>query len=93
MNINNLNLLPYAAFWGTLMITVLGLVFYRRLVASHEDDSLHLEGNVRGIQAALADKLEWIDRWGKMLTVVAMVYGVALAGVYLYQVWNNVPTY
>lgn len=89
----NINLLPYAFFWGALTITVLGLIFYRRLVSSHEDDSLHLEGNVRGTQAVLAHRLEWIDRWGKTLTVVAVLYGVALAGVYLFQVWNNVPTY
>jgi hypothetical protein len=42
---------------------------------------------------ALAHRLESIDRWGKTLTVVVAVYGVALAAIYLYQVWNNVPTY
>ena len=89
----NINLLPYAIFWGALTITVLGLVFYRRLVASHEDDSLHLEGNITVSQAALAHRLESIDRWGKMLTVVVLVYGLALACVYLYQVWNKVPQY
>jgi hypothetical protein len=89
----NINLQPYAIFWGALTITMLGLVFYRRLVASHEDDSLHLEGNIEGIQAALAHRLESIDRWGKTLTVAVMVYALALAGVYLYQVWNNVPMY
>jgi hypothetical protein len=89
----NINLLPYAIFWGALTITVLGVVFYRRLVASHEDDSLHLEGNVRESQAALARTLGSIDRWGKTLTVVVVVYGLALACVYLYQVWNNVPIY
>jgi hypothetical protein len=89
----NINLLPYAIFWGALTTTVLGMVFYRRLVARNEDDSLHLEGNIRGIQAALARRLESIDRWGKTLTVVVVVYALALACVYLYQVWNNVPQY
>jgi hypothetical protein len=37
--------------------------------------------------------LESIDRWGKTLTVVVVVYALALACVYLYQVWNNVPQY
>jgi hypothetical protein len=72
---------------------VLGMILYRRLVASGEDDFLHLEGNIRLSQAALAHKLESIDRWGKTLTVVVVLSGLALACVYLYQVWNRVPTY
>ena len=89
----NINLLPYIISWAALTMTVVGLVFYRRSVSSHEDDSLHLEGNLPGSQAALAHKLDLIDRWGKMLTVIVVVYGVAMAAVYLYQVWNDVPTY
>jgi hypothetical protein len=89
----NINLLPYAIFWGALTTAVLGMIFYRRLVARNEDDSLHLEGNIPASQAALAHRLESIDRWGKTLTVVVVVYALALAGIYLYQVWNNVPKY
>ena len=89
----NINLLPYAIFWAVLAIVVVFLIVYRKSVSSHEDDSLHLEGNMPREQTALAHKLALIDRWGKTLTVVAVVYGVALAAIYLYQVWNNVPTY
>jgi hypothetical protein len=42
---------------------------------------------------ALAHRLASIDKWGKTLTIVVAVYGVALAAIYLYQVWNAVPTY
>jgi hypothetical protein len=89
----NINLLPYAISWVTLTLTVLGLVLYRRLVSIHEDDSIHLTGNVGESQVALAHKLTLIDHWGKTLTVIVLVYGLALAGVYLYEVWKNVPTY
>jgi len=44
-------------------------------------------------QVALAHRLASIDRWGKTLTLIVAVYGVALAAVYLYQIWNTVPTY
>jgi hypothetical protein len=37
--------------------------------------------------------LALIDRWGKSLTVVVALYGVALLALYFYQVWTNVPTY
>ena len=89
----NINLLPYALFWGVLALVVVFLIIYRRSVTSREDDSIHLEGGIATEQVTLAHRLEMIDRWGKTLTVVAVVYGLALAGLYLYQIWNTVPTY
>jgi heme/copper-type cytochrome/quinol oxidase subunit 2 len=89
----NINLLPYAVFWGVMALVVLFLIIYRKSVSSREDDSIHLEGGAPTEQMALAHRLELIDRWGKTLTAIVAVYGLALAGLYLYQVWNNVPTY
>lgn len=89
----NVNLLPYAVFWGVLAIAVVFLIIYRKSVSSQEDDSIHLEGGAPAEQMALAHRLELIDRWGKTLTVIVAVYGIALAAIYMYQVWNNVPTY
>ena len=89
----NINLLPYAVFWGVLAIVVLFLIIYRKSVADREDDSIHLEGGVSSQQVALAHRLELIDKWGKTLTVIAVVFGVVLGAIYLYQVWNNVPSY
>lgn len=89
----NINLLPYAVFWGVLAIVVLFLVIYRKQVSSREDDSIHLEGGMPTEQVALAHRLAMIDRWGKSLTVIVAVYGVALAAIYLYQIWNTVPNY
>jgi len=89
----NINLLPYALFWGVLAIVVVFLIIYRKSVSSREDDSLHLEGSGPTEQVALAHRLAMIDKWGKTLTVVVAVYGVALAAIYLYQIWNTVPTY
>ena len=89
----NINLMPYAVFWGVLAIVVLFLIVYRKQVSSREDDSLHLEGSGPTEQVALAHRLASIDRWGKMLTIVVALYGVALAAIYLYQTWNAVPTY
>jgi heme/copper-type cytochrome/quinol oxidase subunit 2 len=89
----NVNLLPYAVFWGVLALVVLFLIVYRKSVSSHEDDSLHLAGSGSAEQTTLAHRLASIDRWGKMLTILVALYGLALAAIYLYQVWNNVPTY
>lgn len=89
----NINLMPYAIFWGVLAIVVVFLIIYRKQIASHEDDSIHLEGSVPTQQVALAHRLAAIDKWGKTLTIVVAVYGVALAAIYLYQIWNTVPNY
>jgi len=90
---NSINLLPYAIFWAVLAIVVVFLIIYRKSVSSHEDDSIHLEGGMPSEQVALAHKLAVVDRWGKTLTIIVAVYGVALAAIYMYQIWNNVPTY
>lgn len=89
----NINLLPYAVFWGLLAIIVVVLIIYRKSISSREDDSIHLEGSMPSEQVALDHKLGLVDRWGKTLTVITVVYGLALAGVYMYQVWNTIPTY
>jgi hypothetical protein len=35
----------------------------------------------------LAKKLESIERWGKILTLLAVLTGLALAAAYIYQAW------
>ncbi len=43
-------------------------------------------------QAQVAHKLDVIDKWGKLLTVVAAVYGLALVLAYTYQNWIRQST-
>ena len=60
------------AVWTLLAAVVIGLALYRKLVSGGELDLLH----VREAEAALiprqefrARRLDWIDHWGKLLTV------------------------
>jgi hypothetical protein len=84
------NLLPYAIAWAVLAVIVLGLAISRRSIASNEDDSIHLTdgGAAVGQQVAMAKKLEGIDKWGKILTIVLVISGLALAAVYAMQLWD-----
>lgn len=86
-----MNLIPLVISWGLLALTVLGLFLWRKAVASNEDDSLHVldAGAVQrtASQAAVAQKLELIDKWGKILTVVAVVFGAIVGGLFVYQSW------
>jgi hypothetical protein len=78
------------AAWVALASVVLALAIYRHMVARREDDFLHVresEDNLVVAQGTIAHKLEVIDRWGKLLTVVALVWGLALGGYYVYLSW------
>ena len=86
-----MNYVPFLVMWGLLAIAVLALFVWRKAVASGEDDNLHVMdgGSVEksAAQATMAHRLEVIDRWGKIVTVVTIVYGLVLGGVYAWQSW------
>jgi hypothetical protein len=78
--------------WSVLTLCVIGLALVRKFAAYHEDDMVHLtEGEQREIprQVAIARRLEKFDQWGKTLTVVDLVFGVALVGFMLYNAWEQ----
>ena len=86
----NISFVPFTVLWALLAIVVLALVAYRKLVSSKEEETLHLADRVESNhQAAIAHTLEWIDKWGKLLTVVAVVYGLLLAAAYTFHVWQT----
>lgn len=91
----NINFTPFTILWALLAAVVLALIAYRKTVSMKEDETLHLGPggeNVPMEQAAIAHKLEVIDKWGKLLTVIAVVYGLALAAFYTWQTWLSSGT-
>ena len=81
---------PFAVLWALIAIVVLALIGYRKLVSNKDDETLHLGSGTEAIpaqQAAIAHKLDVIDKWGKLLTVIAVVYGLLLLALYTYQTW------
>jgi len=83
----NISLLPFLYPWVLLALAVIGLLVWRKAVASHEDDNLHVLDGGGADQTVVAHKLDQIDKWGKILTVIALVYGVILGAAYAYQAW------
>jgi len=84
----DISLTPAVVIWVILAIATLGLALYRKLISASEEDLIHLgPGEDRQIpeQVALAARLKVVDRWGKALTVITVVIGLAVAAVYLYQ--------
>jgi len=81
----HVNLVPFIVLWALLAASVLVLIVWRKIVANNEDDTLHvLQGSVAQ-QVTVAQKLEVIDKWGKILTVITLVFGLILGAAYVYQ--------
>lgn len=85
----NIDLRPFMALWAVLAVVVIVMIVYRRAIARREDDSLHVLADAGMVpqQAAFAHKIEAIDKWGKILTVVTVVFGLILGAMYVYQTW------
>ena len=67
---------------------VVALMFYKRSLAAHEDDLLHIRSVPAGVPdpSGLASRLDAVDRWGKTLMVALIVYGIALLAYWSYYI-------
>lgn len=83
------NLIGYAIGWAMLTLGVCGLAIYRKFFSSREEGAPEMFGSDTFIhhQADVAHRLDAIDKWGKILTVVSFVLGIVLAVVFLYNAW------
>jgi hypothetical protein len=82
-----MNMMPLLVSWAALASVVLVLAIYRKVVARKEDDFLHVDSPVIAQQQAIAKKLEVIDKWGKLLTIIAAVYSLVVVSAFLYNGW------
>jgi hypothetical protein len=88
----NANLTLCVVLWAVLASVVLLLALYRNLLSKGHFTTLHVRASELPLvpgEAAYAHRLDRIDRWGKILTTTAVVYGLVLALAYLYQALPN----
>ena len=83
----NVNLMPYFVLWVALAAVVIFLIVWRKTVSSHEDETLHLDAVAVSQQVNVAHKLDVIDKWGKILTAITVLFGLVLGAIYMYQSW------
>jgi len=82
-----MNLMPFIVSWAVLATIVLALAIYRYFVARNEDDYVHVDGSHVSTQQAMVKRLDNIDRWGKILTIVVAVYALVIGGLFMYSSW------
>ena len=78
--------------WAALTLFVISLAIIRKFTARNEDDLVHLSGAADQVitqQLTVANRLDSIDHWGKLLTVVDVVFGFALFAITLYITWQH----
>jgi len=86
-------MIPLVVVEGLMVIAVLTLAIMRKMAAKDESDVIHVDDSAfEAKQATIAARLEKIDHWGKISTVVAVVFGLALLAFYLYNVWQQGST-
>jgi len=83
----NLNFGPFIVLETLLAVSVLVLFIWRKTVSRGEDDNLHLlhGASVVPQQAAVAHTLDVIDKWGKILTLATVVFGLVVGAAYVYD--------
>lgn len=91
----HVDLHPFLILWLIVIAGVVVLAFRRRSVALQEDPALHLgmaHASTAAEQVAVAKKLEQIDKWVKLLIIIAVAFGVLLAAAALYKAWVLGPS-
>jgi len=86
-----MRLFPFLIGWLAVLVVWLVLWVWRRSLGRQEDESIHvLDSEVGQIaqQVEVGQKLDKLDWWVKIVSIVLVVYGVALAGLYVYAAWD-----
>jgi len=89
---SELKFLPYTIAWAVLLVVVLILAIVRSKMAANEDDTLKLRDGEAGaisMQQQVAKKLSTVETVGKWLTVLLVVGGLALAGLYGWSLFTS----
>ena len=85
-------MLVFSAVWILLAVVVVALATMRKFATRDENDCLHVsdvEVPMVAQQLSMVRRLERIDKWGKTLTAVVVIYGIALLAGYLYVGWQD----
>jgi hypothetical protein len=77
--------------WSVLLAAYVILFVYRKQLERSEDDTIHVlaDANVLNAQQSIAQRMTVLERWSKIVGVTVILYGIVVAGIYLYSVWQS----
>lgn len=89
-----MNLVINLIVWGVLLIITIILWLYRRFLENREDHYIHLHGDDRESkvlqqQTAVGKKVDTLSKTTRILLIVIILYGLAIAAVEVYNAWNS----
>jgi len=75
--------------WGAVFASWMVVTILRWSAGKAEDDHIHVFEGDQAIahQSEVSHKLDVLDRWKTILTVITLVYGLVLGIFHLYNVW------
>jgi hypothetical protein len=82
---------PFVIAWAAMALCTAMLVVWRTVLGFNEDDSLHLSAGTRSMdqqQITKAHRIEAVEHWEKILSIVTAVYGAVLLGAFMYRQLN-----
>ena len=84
------NAFPYVVSWAGLACIVLGMAIYKMILyvrSSRDEFAPHLLADQPQLQQRVraAYREEALDNRGKFLTIITLIYGLAIAVIYLYS--------
>lgn len=86
-----MNLVINLIVWGALLAITIVLWLYRRFLENREDHYIHLHGESKVLQeqTTVGKKVDTISKTTRILLIVVILYGLAIAAVQIYTAWNN----
>ena len=87
----NSQIVLLAGSWSVLVAAYVILFIYRKQVERNEDDSIHVlaDNRVLATQQSIAQKMNVLERWSKIVGITVVVYGLVVAAAYIYSVWQS----
>lgn len=85
------NIIPLAISWGILTLVVVALAIYKKSLDGHIDENIHINASedvTLQRQAVETHRSEVVERWGKGLTAIVVLYGLVIVGVLIYHQWQ-----
>ena len=82
---------PFVIAWAVVALCTAMLVVWRTMLGFNEDDSLHLSAGAMKMdqeQAVKSHRIDAVEHWEKILTVVTLAYGAVLLGLFMYRQLN-----